>query len=107
MQMKLCQDHWAELRKAIEDRGLGGFVSPDGEEAARRMKLEQDNGGRSRESFEPLLQAHNSIMINAVRIFLGCEGCPICNADNSGWVIERAADDVLETAKELGVMGSG
>lgn len=122
--MKFCADHWAQLRAAIDARGLTPFVPQGGEEAARRMA----EGGEGRGGFDPLMGAHNAIVSNALgtaglEIMApnadGSERCPLCyllsecRCEHRGtpqcpfatWV-DRAADDQLARAKQLGLVGA-
>lgn len=113
--MKFCATHWTALREAISSRGLDGFISKNGEEAAKRM---------AEGTFDPLLAAHNAIVSQAVRVAgLGImvnEGCPICSLNEGHkeqckepgcsfsyepW-IGYAADESLEQAKKLGLVAS-
>lgn len=77
--MKFCQPHWAALRKAIDDRGLGHLVAKGGDVAAQRM-VEQ-NDGLTLANFEPLMGAHNRILQKALEIgglgVLADDGCPL------------------------------
>ncbi len=111
----MCADHWAALRAAISERGLDPFVSKSGKEAAARMVAELTGGAR-RETFDPLMSAHNAIVSNAVEVvglfILTVDGCPICyiaaeapdghpaKSDVKNW-IRYAADGALEAAKRL------
>lgn len=121
--MKFCDEHWARLKAAIEERGLGGLVSKTGEEAARRFMSEDAK------AFDPLMYSHNAIVSNAVGVvglvlmvanedgsdkcpicFLketpcGEPGCVECVAKFEGW-IQRAANDAADEAKALGLLAS-
>jgi hypothetical protein len=121
--MKLCQLHWVALRAAIDARGLTPFVPTDGNEAMERTVKELQEGV-SKQSFDPLMMAHNLIVSHCLDIAGlelltnnddGSERCPLCffiencecgrpdcKNQYEGWV-ERAADDVFGAAKELGL----
>jgi hypothetical protein len=123
--VKFCEDHWALLRKAIDDRGLGGFVADSGEQLGKMMVSEATEG-RTVDNFDPLMGAHNAIMSNAldlVGIALcapnedGSERCPLCfltethkaNCDDPDCTVEsfdhwidKAADDMQAASEELG-----
>lgn len=122
--MKFCADHWSQLRAAVDARGLTPFVAHGGEEAARRLV----EGGEGRSSFDPLMGAHNAILSNALRtagldlMQAGADSadlCPLCyllaecRCEHRGtpqcpfatWV-DRAADDALARAKQLGLVGA-
>lgn len=126
--MRFCENHWAELRQAIADRGLAKFTSPDGAEAARRL-VAGASGSDARSAFDPLMGAHNAIVANALEwsgltLMLpnddGSERCPLCfliagcdckargetTCAFATW-ITRAADGALAQAKQLGLVGEG
>jgi len=125
--MKFCETHWTELRTAIADRGLDKLVARDGAQIAKRMSSELENG-TSPTNFDPLMEAHNAIVSNAMgsaglAIMSpngdGSERCPlcflvaVCQCPDKGtpacayakW-IGYAANDSLARAKELGLVGS-
>lgn len=78
------------------------------------------DGDSPRDSFEPLMRAHNAIVGNLIGVFgavqvIGYDGCPLCAAiENCScnaspcsyqtW-IDRAADDAKQEAVELGLIG--
>lgn len=108
--MRICMDHWQQLRTAIEDRGLTPFVSKNGEEAARRT-ANISNGSEDPQDFDPLIAA-NMAIISYYISQVGIDGltqdvCPICTAAAeadgdelpNNW-INGAADDVLAVAKD-------
>lgn len=123
--MKFCMDHWNALKAAVEARGLGHLIARSGDAVAGRVSTEATQGP-SKETFEPLLGAHNAILSNALRIAGlavmmpnedGSERCPLCFLiTNCGcpekgtpqcafakW-IDHAADDMVTAAKELGAI---
>lgn len=80
--MEFCDDHWAQLRRAVAARGLDDLVSDGGAEAASRQVAEfEDNPDWT--SFDPLLYAMWNLLANGSRIFnrplLLVDGCPICH----------------------------
>jgi len=121
--MKICDNHWKALRAAIEERGLAGFISKDAEAAVQNLTAAfQDSPNK--DAFDPLMQASFAIWGNAIQAF-GIEiiaanaPCPLCAMDNhameckdancnnesgSDW-IKFAADDQLENAREMGLLG--
>lgn len=126
--MKFCEKHWERLKGAIDDRGLKPFCATSSEDMGKRMKADLEAAEVGREppatTFEPLMGAHNAILSNTLRaaglevMFTkadGSEWCPVCflmtcpcgdpacAAKYEGW-IERAADDMLAAAKELGLV---
>ena len=119
--MKFCSAHWAQLRTAIDARGLGALVADNGEKAASNL-LSEVNAGTTIDNFDPLMSAHNAIMANALDaaggraydLLTGADECPLCycnredpaNAvtrvnDYDRW-IDRAADGALTAWTELG-----
>lgn len=63
--MKFCQDHWGQLRAAIDARGLSVLVSEGGEKAAANLASSLADGGTTIDNFDPLMGAHNAIMAKA------------------------------------------
>lgn len=120
--MKMCPDHWERLRQAIKDRGLWHLVATGGEQAARNLKAELEDGP-SIQTFDPLMAAHNAIAANAIGSPVGlelmfgdhcpiclprdrhteqCSGppCPLTPASFEAW-IDLAADGAASVAAEL------
>jgi hypothetical protein len=114
--MRMCDAHWQQLKTAIEDRGLGKFIAKNGEAAVAKLTSETMN---EQEAFEPLIGAHNAILMNALEAvgfqLFASDGCPLCTVISSctcgqgeqcpfrSW-INLAADDALAVAKQLGLM---
>lgn len=114
--MKNCENHWSQIRTAIDERGLTKFVAADGKEAASRLLAQQRAGKFTPENFEPLLIAQGMIDRNA----LACGGsylltgpyCPLCELEkNKEYVnespeewIKNAADGTLKCAQEIGLV---
>ena len=122
--MKICDAHWQDLKKAIDDRGLTRFIAKDGEAAAKAM-ASQIQGGDEKESYDPLMGANFAIWGNALEVWgpgMMQEGapCPLCLLDKhakecaepdcqfkqtgADWVT-LAADAQMEYATELGLLG--
>lgn len=121
--MKICDSHWQQLRQAITDRGLAGFISKDGEHATENM-VAQLQGTNTKENYDPLMSATFAIWGNALEAF-GVEivhedaPCPLCVLDKhaaectdvncnkqtgTDW-IGFAADGQVEVATEMGLLG--
>lgn len=130
--MKMCTAHWEQLKEGIKKRGLWPLVATSGEEGAKRLQtsLEAAQKGTDapKEAFDPLMGAHNAIWGNSLRVLglglmtpdeQGNERCPICSiktacgckdpvcwtqqVDQPGGWLDRAADDMLDAAKKLGL----
>jgi len=118
--MQICKKHWAELRKAIEVRGLSEFVSKTSEEAANKIQEEVKNGKRlTRDQFDPMIAANFALWNNCADVggigLLAIEGCPLCELiDNCEcgkgdacefrhW-IDCAANEQLQHAKDMGLV---
>jgi hypothetical protein len=121
--MKICDSHWQQLKKAIDDRGLSRFVSKDGEHAAQNMIAQQ--GTDTKDNYDPLMFATYAIWGNSIEAF-GLDimrpeaPCPLCVLDKhvkecteegcnmkqsgSDW-IGFAADGQIDAATELGLLG--
>jgi hypothetical protein len=67
--MKICKEHWALCREAMDSHGLTSLVSVDGKEAARRAVAELE-GDDSNKNFDPLMSMHWHFM----NIALECGG---------------------------------
>lgn len=63
--VRMCMPHWERLRVAIADRGLSALVAESGEQAARNLASEVEDGP-SIDNFDPLMSAHNAIAANAM-----------------------------------------
>jgi hypothetical protein len=120
--MKLCQSCWDKLRIAIEQRGLGGFISKDGEVAASQI-VNQLTAGVSVDNYDPLMAANFAIWSQSLQSFgIGMMSedapCPLCyrteleahcvdpkcsKQTGDDW-IQFAADDQLAAAIEKGLV---
>lgn len=116
--MQLCSDHWATLRKAIDERGLRRFVAKDGNTAVNRIRRELE-GTAGPDDYDPLMAANNAIWSNAINVgglavMAPDAGCPLCFLNQAhkescteegcefsydGW-IERAANEVDDYVKK-------
>ena len=115
--MKFCETHWAELRRAIDERGLSHLVAKDGHAAAERLVSELDGTANDR-TYDPLMDAHNMILTRALEqgglYLLGGDFCPVCEAIahtnemaeavRSHW-IDGPAEAVLAYCREHGLAG--
>ncbi len=63
--MRFCQPHWEQLRTAIAERGLDHLVAKGGAQAARNLASELRDGPAI-QSFDPLMVAHNAILMHAM-----------------------------------------
>lgn len=84
--MKFCDNHWAELRKAIEDRGLGQYINT-AEGLATQFEL--DMQGRGKENIvDPLMLSFGMIAEAALErgglYLLFGDLCPICEGLEKG-----------------------
>lgn len=82
--MKICPDHWAIMRQAIETRGLMGLVAKDGAQAADNMVTELKGG---EPPFDPLMSLNMHFWNEGLRcggLYMmgqdehGNEICPVC-----------------------------
>lgn len=110
--MQFCLRHWAELKKAIRDRGLWDFVSGSGEEVAARMKRSLDAEAPTTDNWDPLMSAHSRIFEESVKVnglAVMADGfCPICVSVGGGvaegnW-INGAADEQRNVAVHYGLL---
>lgn len=118
--MQMCLDHWIMLRKAINDLGLSNLVASNGDQIARNFASELEHG-ITIDNFDPLMYAHNAIILNALEalgtVFIKQGNCPICSfnkshtqtckdpnciyKDGSDIWIEYASNEALEKWNEL------
>ena len=126
--------HWNALKKAIDDRGLSGFVAKDGKVAVQQMIQQIESSQETKGNFDPLMAAHWAIAGNAMDYLgraggpgaalrmLGGDICPVCELNEAhrqtctdpkcrldkergyDWMIDRAAEDSLERAREYGLV---
>ncbi len=108
--MKICQQHWNELKTALDERGLTKFIAPDSKSVINEMVKELKH---EPVKFEPLLAANFAIWRNAIDggglYLMYGDLCPLCELEAhttvqaSNW-INHAADDQYNKAKELGLI---
>lgn len=116
--MRMCKDHWDELKAALAARGLDRFIAKSGEEVVNRLTKEVST---PTESFEPLMGGHNAILSNCLRIAGldimrpnddGTDRCPLCYLITNcqcgrgeecpfKTFVVKCADEQLEYAKHL------
>lgn len=102
--MKFCKDHWSKLQTAINERGLSDLVSGSGEELQRRMKIEMEAKKTTKESFDPLMTAHNMIVKNALQAggvyMLNGDFCPLCELNKNAEEMKETADDWIRKSAD-------
>jgi hypothetical protein len=90
--MKMCPEHWAALKKAIQDRALWPLVNQSGEAAKEEITRELDGANDDAKGFDPLLRANWMIFNRALEsggLYLmtakpdGSEHCPLCEAEKA------------------------
>lgn len=112
--MKICQQHWDALRKALADRGLERFGAKTGQEAVRALVTELEGRGDEND-FDPLMACNNMIFAEGLKrcglVLMqvkedGTHYCPICESQRQygEWWINGAADAMLEEAKKRGLV---
>lgn len=121
--MRICKDHWAMCRQAIEDRGMAGLVAKDGKTALDDTLADlQGEPDLKNERFDPLMSMHWHWMNNALQeggLYLmgqtedgSNDGhyCPLCEYtkhakgfDGSA-AIGLVADQMLEFARGEGLV---
>ncbi len=114
--MKSCQKHWDQLRKAIEDKGLGHLVSKNGKQVAERLKKELKD---EHTIDDPLMSAWFAIMNNALEsggAYLlvmdenGNHYCPMCEGNKhvgkgtDDWFITNSVNEQFNKAKKAGLL---
>ena len=104
--MKMCTDHWNQLRADISRCGLDHLIAPDGKAAAEMLKRQLENKDGPLD-FDPLMNANN-LLWNLALNFIGLrvmeeDQCPSCALRDYNWT-EGAAHQSLKYAKENGLM---
>ena len=113
--MKICQDHWHELRNAIRQRGLWGLVAPNGYLVTPTTSQELE-ANSEKSTLDPLRAISLMISEQAVMVLgsslLTRNDCPLCEIEyNLGqdlsleW-IETNADTVLALCREQNLVGN-
>lgn len=106
--MPWCQEHWDQLRKTIEDKGLGVFIAKDGQELANKITSKDEN------AFDPLFGSMiriNMKMMQSpgfVREYIS--KCPLCTLIDCGqpklvanW-LNGVTSEALEYAVQEGLV---
>lgn len=116
--MQACKEHWEQLKKAIEEKGLSNLVSKDGKQVVERIKKELNN---EHTIADPLLNAWMAIVNNALGaggVYLlqkdeeGNHYCPLCEGEKhagpgtADWFISNAAEEQCTKAKEAGLLNN-
>jgi hypothetical protein len=106
--MKICLDHWHEMRNAIRQRGLWKLVTQQGSVAAQNSQAEV-GAWRMSSTFDPLI-AESSMISEQALMALGSplassHDCPLCSVEQSlgaetvlEW-IETDADIILQLCR--------
>lgn len=84
--MKWCDDHWAQLRKAIDDLGMTPLVAKNGEAAHANMVAELEAAQQGveppKETYDPLMSSFWAITNRALEMggpyLLTGDLCPLC-----------------------------
>jgi hypothetical protein len=110
--MRICPDHWAALRAAIDARGLTPLVARDARTAHEAIGRSLA-GEAAAEDFDPLMNANFAIFAafleDAGLAGLIGDVCPLCAVDAGSpglaadW-ISGCADDQLAQARWLGLV---
>lgn len=58
--MKMCKDHWARIKQAIDDRGLTHLVAKSDQEIEERITKELD-GEEDPKDFDPLMSMNSTL----------------------------------------------
>jgi hypothetical protein len=124
--MRFCENHWNGMKKALEDRGLSSFIATSGETAASRVESQAETHEVKRENYEPLMGMqmaiiHNAIGTLGIETFAdnpdGSDRCLLCylianctcgRGDECSYYkwTDYAANDMLDLAKDLGLVGA-
>ena len=117
--MRICKEHWAMCREAIDERGMSDLGAKSGEEAAADMVAEL-NGEDAK--FDPLMSMNNHWSSEALRaggLYLMGETengendghyCPICEFEKNAEGFEAKpaigmiADQMRQYACEAGLI---
>lgn len=119
--MTFCDDHWNRLRAKIDEAGLSHLVSANGEIAAMKETSAWRGDEPTLDNYDPLMHAHNSIMLNTIQMIGVFEGCPLCTLDTIhaeqcvgedegcqlpeedafAFFLDKATEDAVEVARGL------
>lgn len=104
--MKMCKDHWEQLRADISKYGLDHLIAPDGKTAANLM-MKQLEGKDNPVDFDPLMNANNKLWEMALNVrgldMMYGDKCPACELINYNW-IEGAAYQSKLYAEQNGLL---
>ena len=106
--MKICNTHFADLRAALNKKGLGPLMENNDDRAVAEFALRWLQGTASMEEFDPLVVSVLEITSHA-KTMLGIDPqdprCPLCAVDfylgsrgAESW-IDNVTDLMLLTAK--------
>jgi len=123
--MNICQRHWEDLRKKVDERGMSHLVSSNGEEAMART-LAQLNNEDTSDDWDPLMAAFFAIgqwALNRMGLAVLQPGfCPLCQVQRSfenvkllpefdpeqhkdaEWWMNNCMDAMLDHARECGLV---
>lgn len=119
--MRVCPDHWAMCREAVDLRGMSSLVARSGKEAVDRA-MEEANGADPKETFDPLMALNGHFWSEALRcggLYLmgqnetgenGGHYCPVCEFEkrSKGFVAKDAIGDIADQmaawAREQGLL---
>ena len=105
--MKMCMDHWAQLRRDVSKFGLDHLIAPDSK-AAVGMMARQLQGTEGALDFDPLMNANNLLWEKAIAFIGlrmmtnkpdGSEPCPACELRDYNWVEGAAYQSRLYAEK--------
>lgn len=117
--MRICPDHWALCRHAIDERGMSGLVANSGEEAMESAVMELRG---ETPPFDPLMSMNwyfANAALKAGGLYLVTQRedgvndghyCPICEFEKNapGFVAEevvgRTADAMLQHCRDTGLL---
>lgn len=119
--MKICPEHWAKVRAAVESRGMGHLGAKTGEQAAKDAES-QLRGEET--SYDPLMACNWMITSRALEsggLYLmtpkpdGSDHCPLCEAiehrpegktieESERYWIDGPADAALAHCRERGLL---
>lgn len=120
--MRICKQHWAEMREAIEARGMSGLIAKDGKQAVDDTVADLNKEPDPKnERFDPLMSMNwhwGSIALKAGGLGMMGEGpesndghfCPICELASHyddfkpKAEIAEVADQMLDWARTEGLV---
>lgn len=95
---RFCKEHWTGLVDATKAKGLWAHVPQTGAEAAKRM-ANYLNGSKDSKDYDPLMDAHNMILRNALVCSQGqTKGCPLCDLDQHQAEMKETSKDWIDQA---------